>query len=169
MTHYQRKELLRVVGNGNIRRLSALIEDGVELNFVNSKTGMTPLMTAAYAGHTNVVNLLIDSGASVKLSADDGASALHWASLNGHLEIVKVLIDSGADVNVRRGADGPAPLHMAINSGHDSIALLLINAGTSLDTEYIGRDVEEYAKWHELDEIARYVREISYRNRRVST
>ncbi len=169
MSHYQKRELLRVVRNGNVRRLSALLAEGVNISFLHRKTGMTPLMTAAYAGLTAAVQMLLDSGASPNLTAEDGASSLHWASLNKHLEIVNLLIAAGAKINVRREKDGPTPLHMAINNANDSIAIALINAGASLDIEYLGRTVLEYAEWCKQDVIVRYIRERRFRRSKMST
>ncbi len=107
-------------------------------------------MTACYAGHTDVVSMLLDAGASVHLSASDGASALHWAARNGHHDIVTLLLDAGADVtakrDVQRDSCGPTPLHFAIRNGHDAVAISLIEAGTSLDIKYFDKNVYEYAE-----------------------
>lgn len=156
MSHHQRKEMIRRAQSGHVARINALLDAGADTEFV-AKTGMSPLMTAAYAGHTEVVSLLLDAGASPHLTADDGASALHWAARNGHHEIVRLLLDAGASVNARRDADGPTPLHMAISNGHDDVAITLIDAGTSLDTQYIGRDVREFAQWCQCDMVVQYI------------
>jgi ankyrin repeat protein len=118
---------------------------------------MSPLMTAAYAGHAEVVSLLLDAGASPEIAAHDGASALYWAACNGHHEIVCLLLDAGANVNTRRGANGPTPLHMAISNGHDAVAVTLIKAGTCLDAKWLGRDVRELAHWCQRNLVVRYI------------
>jgi ankyrin repeat protein len=118
---------------------------------------MSPLMTAAYAGHAEVVSLLLDAGASPEITAHDGASALYWAACNGHHEIVRLLLDAGANVNTRRGANGPTPLHMAISNGHDGIAITLIQAGTSLNARWLGRDVRELAHWRQRNLVVQYI------------
>jgi len=174
MSHHKKRELLRLARNGDIRRLRALLEDDVDVNFLHHKTGMTPLMTAAYAGHVDAVNMLLESDASPNLTADDGASALHWASRNGHLEIVQMLLDLGADVNPRRETegrddDGPAPLHFAISHSHDSIAIALINSGASLDIMYFGRDIREFAEQHNRNTIVQYIRDCRYRHPTMPT
>jgi len=164
MSHYQTKELLRVVRNGNVKRLNTLLDKGIEVNFLYRKTGMTPLMTAAYAGHAAIVQALLGSGASINLTADDGASALHWASCNGYIDIVNILLRAGADVNMRREEDGPTPLHMALSNGHESIALALIDAGTNLDIKYLDMTIIEYVEWGKQDAIVKHIREnIIYR------
>ncbi|MEM7260401.1 MAG: ankyrin repeat domain-containing protein [Planctomycetota bacterium] len=158
---------MRAVRSGGTHKLRSLIDEGINLNFVDSKSGMTPLMLAANSGHTEVVRLLMSAGSDVHLAASDGASALHWAASRGHEEIAALLIDGGADVNRRRDSGqsegGPTPLHFAISQGSDAIALMLIDAGASLDIEYVWGDVEAYARHHGREAVVKRVRERQYR------
>lgn len=162
-SHHEKRELLRLSRNGHIVRLRKLLERNVDINFLHHKTGMTPLMTAAYAGQANAVKLLLDFNASPHLRADDNVSAFHWACLKGDLPIVSMLLDAGADPNVRRmtvgnDEDGPAPIHMALHkNANESVANALINAGASLDVKYFGRTVVEYAEWHQCLAVVRYL------------
>ena len=48
-------------------------------------------------GHANVVHLLLQSGATIDLQNNDGASALLFASYWGRAEVVHLLIDHGAN------------------------------------------------------------------------
>jgi len=166
-THYQKREVLRLVRSGHTRRLRPLLENEVDVNFLNRKTGMTPLMRAAYAGRTEAVSLLLEFNADPNLRADDNASALFWACICGDVEIVNMLIDAEADLNVRRVSDrlddGPAPIHAAIRKNttpeRNKVAMKLVDAGASIDIEYFGRTVLEYAQWHQCDVIVDYLRQ----------
>ncbi|CAI7653346.1 unnamed protein product, partial [Penicillium manginii] len=61
-----------------------------------------PLYYAAWAGATDIVQLLIDMGADVNNSSADSAyTALHAAVRNGHLDMVEILLAHGAIVNAR--------------------------------------------------------------------
>jgi len=53
-------------------------------------------MRAAWNGHTEVVKALIDAGAPVNDSSDDGKSALDYAMEGEHPEIVRLLRAYGA-------------------------------------------------------------------------
>ncbi|MCA8987095.1 MAG: ankyrin repeat domain-containing protein [Planctomycetaceae bacterium] len=149
-THYEKRELLRLARSGHLRKLQLLLQNDVEVNFLHHKTGMTPLMTAVYAGCEAAVDLLLKHNSDPNLRAADNASALHWACRNGDLKIVEMLIHAGADLNVRRltdrNNDGPAPIHMALGESHGDIAISLIEAGASVDVEYFGKTVVEYAE-----------------------
>ena len=58
-------------------------------------------MAASDGGHTDVVNLLLQSGADVSATGQDQWTALHVAAVNGHLHTVLVLLASGADIESR--------------------------------------------------------------------
>ena len=65
---------------------------------------MNPLHSAARGGHTEVVRLLLDRGASTegKMSAtEDGywdRTPLHCAAEEGHINVVRLLLDRGANI-----------------------------------------------------------------------
>jgi ankyrin repeat protein len=166
-THHQKREILRLARSGHTRRLQPLLESEVDINFLHRKTGMTPLMTAAHAGCIAVVELQLRYNADPNLRADDNASALHWASRNGNLEVVNMLVAAGADLNARRqterDGDGAAPIHMALGESHDDVAIALVEAGASVDIEYIGRTVLQYAEWCECVSVVDYLRQSGVR------
>lgn len=170
-THFQKRELIRLARNGHIRKLRELLEKELDINFVQRKTGMSPLMTAANAGQPAAVELFLQHGAAPNLRADDNASALHWACRCGNLQIVDMLLEAGADVNVRRSTDrndeGPTPIHMALSNqqceSRNEIVRKLIDAGASLDIEFLGRTVLQYAEWRDCEEIADHIRQLGVR------
>ena len=71
-----------IFGGGEIRRY-----------YINPSTA---LMAASSEGHTEIVKLLIESGADVCFRDEEGFTALKWASSEGHIDIVKLLREAGA-------------------------------------------------------------------------
>lgn len=61
--------------------------------------GQTPLHIAAYEGYMDIVEYLIQLGASLSVQDKNGWTPLHCASSNRHLTIVEKLIGAGADPN----------------------------------------------------------------------
>ena len=61
MSHHQRKELIRCAESGHATRIRRLLDAGADTEFV-ANSGMSPLMTACYAGHTDVVSMLLVRG-----------------------------------------------------------------------------------------------------------
>ena len=93
---------------------------------------------AAREGHTDVVTLLLDRGASVNQVVPEDENALIQASGEGRLDVVKLLLARGADVNIRAWAESAlerpdgewrTALSMARRGRHDSVVRLLLAAG----------------------------------------
>lgn len=59
----------------------------------------TPLHHAAYAGHVEIIELLIKAGANVEALALNGATPLMRAIQSSRPSCVDVLLKAGADVN----------------------------------------------------------------------
>ena len=58
--------------------------------------GAPPLWCAAAAGHTQIVKLLVEKGASVNSVTKTNSTPLRAACFDGHYEIVKYLVEHGA-------------------------------------------------------------------------
>ncbi len=56
-------------------------------------------MSAAMEGHTPVVELLIEKGATVNAGTETGVTALMHAAEGGYTPVVELLIEKGATVN----------------------------------------------------------------------
>lgn len=99
---------------------SALITGGADPNARCRNTGDLPLPKAAARVNPSLVSCLLESGADIHLTQDDGSNALHQAlSHEGHYhlydawdrnEIVSRLLVHGADVNAQ-DIQGRTPLH----------------------------------------------------------
>ena len=59
-------------------------------------TGMPALMYAANAGHSQVVQLLLDAGAQVDARDNAGYTSLMIAAGSGHAQLVELLLHAGA-------------------------------------------------------------------------
>jgi len=65
------------------------------VSLVSCKAGY---IETAENGHSEIVKLLIESGANIHADND---YAVRWAAKNGHSEIVKLLIESGANIHTK--------------------------------------------------------------------
>ncbi|WP_219471604.1 ankyrin repeat domain-containing protein, partial [Nonomuraea rhizosphaerae] len=74
----------------------------------------TALLWAAANGHAETAERLIEAGADVDVTNDDGDTPLTLAARRGGLGVVRLLLDNGADAQKYDG-DGDGPLEIAID------------------------------------------------------
>ncbi|OQS04996.1 serine/threonine-protein kinase ripk4 [Thraustotheca clavata] len=94
--------------------------------------GSTPMHKAASNGHYEVIELLLDAGASTKLKNNNGTTPLHCAAAQGHFEVAKLLLRFGAPIDAKAN-NGWTALHDAACDGHTKVVELLLNNGASVD------------------------------------
>ena len=59
---------------------------------------LTPLMVAIRDNNTEMVKLLVSSGADVNKKTEEGGTAINTAAIAGSKEITSYLLDKGADI-----------------------------------------------------------------------
>ncbi|XP_010898486.2 histone-lysine N-methyltransferase EHMT2 isoform X3 [Esox lucius] len=80
-----------------------LVQAGAKLD-VQDKSMRTPLLEAIVNNHVDVTKYLVQSGACVYQTEEDGYTGLHHASKLGNLEIVTLLLETGqVDINAQVG------------------------------------------------------------------
>ena len=114
---------------GNIEAVKQHLADGADVNLKMSSDGSTALNHAAWHGHMEVIQLLLENGVNANAKRNDGWAPLHDAVYKGHKEIVELLIANGADMNAK--FDGKTPLDYANNE----VAKILINHGAKTSDE----------------------------------
>ena len=102
--------------------------------------GWTPLHYAAYGGHKEIAELLIDNNADVSAKDQSRTTPLHYVVAGGHKKAAELLIGKGADVNTKDAA-GMTPLDFAIIYNHPETADLLRKHGgkTKKELEAAGK------------------------------
>ena len=90
--------------------------------------GATALTYAAFHGHKEIVELLLNKGANIDNKDNNGSTALTKVAFHGHKEIVKLLLDKGPNIN-EKDNDGSTALTKAAFHGHKEIVELLLDRG----------------------------------------
>lgn len=109
-----------------------VIGKGVELDRKTTNgTEETAIHCATRNGHTSVVKVLAEAGASTNVPDAAGTTALHLATYNGHLEIATLLIEYGASCDVA-DKNGRTPLWVAAKEGQVACCSLLVARGADM-------------------------------------
>ncbi|TVY89087.1 Ankyrin [Lachnellula willkommii] len=88
--------------------------------------GKTSLHLAVPRDRDDIVQMLLDYGASLHARSDGGWTPFHNACQIGSEKIVGILIDAGADINAKL-LNGMSPLHLAAEGGHLEVVKRLLN------------------------------------------
>lgn len=121
--------LHRAARHGSLGVVKLLVDRGARVN-ARDKVGRTPLHGAAYKGHVEIVDYLVEHARGIGLNAideKDHRTALHFAALEGRREVAELLLAAGADPTIQSD-DGTARA-VALASNNDSVAELLAEHG----------------------------------------
>jgi ankyrin repeat protein len=115
----------------DLARVESLLQNAGGVNTADDR-GITPLMYAAAAGSTEMMQLLIDKGADVNAKNAFGSTALIWSAAD--IRKVRILVAHGADVNTA-SRSGRTALHVAALSDPSAPTVrLLISKGANIKT-----------------------------------
>ena len=112
----------------DIAEVARLIENGADVNAVDSNSDFTPLHLAAFLGCENIVKLLINNGADVNAAGVDGLIPLHMVADVGYENIVNILIDHPLCDHTIANKRGETLEQMARSRGNNEIANILNDA-----------------------------------------
>jgi len=110
-----------------------IVGAGLNINQADNN-GLTTLMLCAQSGDKLLVEMMLNKGCDVNVTASDLSAALHVAAQWGHHEVVDILISRGANVNAAN-SDLWTPLLFASIGGHTECVSHLVNAGADLEAE----------------------------------
>jgi ankyrin repeat protein len=104
-----------------------LLSGGIEDVDDPDENGGTALHTAAWAGSSACVRLLLDHNANINCTGKHGRSPLHLAAWKGNVDTINTLIEHGADLN-SGDMHGRTPFWFACNSESKESAALILAA-----------------------------------------
>ena len=93
---------------GNVQAIKRYIKEGGDVNALDREFHLPAMSWGALHGQTEVVRVLIKSGADVNRKSGDDNTPLHSAAFFGRTDIAKLLLKNGADIKARND-DGITP------------------------------------------------------------
>ena len=132
-------EFFQKARSGDAAAVQRFLESGTHVSSRDSK-GNTALVIAAGRGQEEVIKVLLQAGASVDESTEngifEGINVLAWACSQGRRGAVVLLLQAGANpqhVQEKGVFHGKTPLMWASSQGRTEIVNLLISAGADVD------------------------------------
>jgi len=163
---------------GDLGKVRALLAGNFLLASQRLSNGESPLMSALYRGHQDVVAALVEAGAAIDVFAAaatgridalrrelnestvnayayDGWTPLHLAAFFGHREAADIVLAAGAAVGaVSKNSLANTPLHAATAGKHTDVALLLLEHGAdALRADAGGYTPLDIARQNQLDSV----------------
>ena len=120
-----RHGLFAALQEGSVKAAEALVNWPRTKVEWRSPKDESPLMLAAFRGHTDLVRKLIARDADVN---KPGWTPLHYAATGGHLAVMKILLQEHAYINAE-SPNKTTPLMMAAEYGSTEAVKLLLEEG----------------------------------------
>ncbi|KAL8118192.1 uncharacterized protein LOC141723618 [Apium graveolens] len=136
--------------NGNTERVRFIVREFASKNLLVKLDNQqeTALMWAAYLGHTEVVEVLIDAARNLPPSSPnengvssfqaflrqgdkDSDTALHSAVFQGNLDIVKLLVEADPTDPHTQNDEGKTPMFIAVEKGYNEIVEIISTTCTA--------------------------------------
>ena len=141
--------LMRCVSTGNLMTVKSLLVHGADVNASESRRGQTALMWAVAEKHSEIAQVLIESGANVNAKTHNLPGVKQLQHKSYFWDVSEAIDDSGADSTNRPNVSGVhldpssskgdfTPLLFAAQQGDLESARLLVAAGA--DVNHISPD-----------------------------
>lgn len=125
-----------------------LKENKLDINLKDNIKNWTPiyyLLDSSDGSETEILQILIKSGAKINISDKYGITPLHLVSFKGQDEYMSILLQNNVDINAYDKFNR-IPLNYAIMEGQLNSAYYLLESGSNINTKDIdGNTLLHYA------------------------
>lgn len=145
---------------GEAERVKQLLNEKPELLNDFSTDGFTLLGLAAFFGHLDLAQELLEKGANPNIAASNQfkVAPLHSACATSNVKMATLLIQYGADVNAKQ-MQKVTPLHSAAHNGQTELVQLLVDneadINATMDNGQTPLAMAEEAKFRETADLIR--------------
>jgi ankyrin repeat protein len=114
--------------------ITYLLSINANLHHITKTNLFSVLHFAAYKGHVNIVQILLENNIDVSLQDNSGRTALMLAAIEGNYNVIEALLPYiSNDILNTRDNQGYTALMLAILYDHEEVANLLINANCDVN------------------------------------
>lgn len=130
--------LMEATLQNHIEIVELLLAHDANVNYTEKAYNRTVLHVAAHFNNTEIINLLIESGADLNPRStlnDAGETPIYWAARRGYSDAVEILINAGANIDTQTTDRGLTPLMRTLEADSNSVGseviTLLLERGTN--------------------------------------
>ena len=148
---------------GDSTLLQAFYNAGLDVNVADEK-GYTALILAAYHGHTNTVNFLIEQAKADPCQEDNrGNTALMGAIFKGHVSVAKQLVFTDCDIDKENVQGQTALMFASLFNRQEMVSSLIEKGANAKHVDKAGNSVADIALSQGNYNLAKALREHSAR------
>ncbi|KAM0215338.1 hypothetical protein ACHAQI_003122 [Fusarium lateritium] len=125
------EDLADALFTGNVEVAKTLINNNFNIVM---KYGWTPLHLSVFYNSVQVTEYLIENGANIHATRDNGNTPLHVSACNGHEAVTRHLLKKGAPIEATTDL-GYTPLHVAAHKGYHIVAKVLLESGADIEAK----------------------------------
>ncbi len=126
--------LMQAAHDGQLDEVERIVAAGVDVDVADSDY-RTPVMFAAFNGHSAVVAFLHEHGAVINTKDINGRTPLLYASSGPFPGTVDYLLKNGAEVDIQGTLEGFTALMTAAAEGQVDVVRVLLEHGADKDLE----------------------------------
>jgi cytohesin len=131
--HNGDRALLWAAYSGTAETVKLLLDAGSPADADADPHGETPMMTASWYNHEDMVRLLLAAGADPNRRDQSSLTALHLAARTDNAALVQLLLDAGANPNVVSESLYETPMHEAAMRSVPAVIAVLATAHAALE------------------------------------
>ena len=136
-SNYCSQIFVKACARGDYTRVKELLKSGHNIHAQNAfpaHPGVRAIHAAAYFGHSAIVQLLLQNGASTEdRTLSTNSTPLHLATHLAKIRVMGLLLEYGAEI-AARNRKGEQPVHLASASGQTEALTVLLESGATLDS-----------------------------------
>ncbi|XP_043468716.1 ankyrin-1-like [Leptopilina heterotoma] len=112
--------------------ITTLLKNGANVDAAGSFDIETPLLSAAIAGNSEIVEILSEETEQRSTEWKEGLLVMYLGAYYGHKNIVELMLKKKVDPNGTCN-NSLAPMHAACQQGHKNIVILLLENGAKVN------------------------------------
>lgn len=117
--------IIKAAQVGTWTEVKNLITKGDDIEALHEGTGRSALLVAAHCGREDIVELLMESGANLRVADTYGETSLHLAAARGHADVVELLMIM-KDLTEVPNVKGRTALRVATDAGKPKCVKILL-------------------------------------------